>query len=154
AFGSALGGAGFAADGRDRLDQVEQLACVGPVGRGQDRGQRDAVAVADQVVLTARFAPVDRARTGFGAPFKAGRNNESTTARDQSSLSASRSLASSVSCSCCQTPCCCHSCSRRQQVIPEPQPSSFGRYSQAIPVFNTNRIPVKTRRSSIRLRPG
>ena len=53
---------------------------VGPVGGGQKRGQRDAARVADQVVLTARFAPVDRAGTGFGAPFKAGRNDESTTA--------------------------------------------------------------------------
>lgn len=109
ALGSAPRRAGFAADRRDRLDEVEQLARVGPVRRGQDRGERDPVPVTDQVVLTARFAPVDRARPGFRAPFKAGRNDESTTARDQSSLSASRSLASSVSCSCCQTPCCCHS---------------------------------------------
>jgi len=154
ALGSALGRSGLAAHGWDRTDEVEQLACVWPVGGGQDRGERNPVRVADQVVLAAGFAPVDRARTGFEAPFSAGRNDESTTARDQSILSASRNLASIVSCSRCQTPCCCHSRSRRQQVIPDPQPSSCGRCSQPIPVLSTNTIPVKTRRSSIRLRPG
>ena len=43
---------------------------------------------------------------------------------------------------------------RRQQVIPEPQPISCGRCSQPIPVFNTNKIPLNTFRSSIRFRPG
>ena len=37
---------------------------------------------------------------------------------------------------------------------PEPQPISCGRYSQGIPVCNTNKIPVNTFRSSIRFRPG
>lgn len=146
--------AGFAFDGRDRVEQVEQLAGVGPVSGGEDRGERDPASVADQVVFAAGFAPVDGARAGFGAPFNAGTNDESTTARDQSILSTSCSFASSVSCRRCQTPCCCHSCRRRQQVIPEPQPNSCGSCSQAIPVFKTNRIPVNTRRSSIRLRPG
>jgi hypothetical protein len=144
----------FALDAGDRVEQVEQLAGVGPVGGGEDRGERDPVPVADQVVFAAGFAPVYGARAGFGAPFNADTNEESTTARDQSILSASCSFASSVSCRRCQTPCSCHSCSRRQQVMPEPQPSSCGRCSQAIPVFKTNRIPVSTRRSSIRFRPG
>src|SRR5207244_4004178 len=120
----------------------------------QDRRERDPTGVTDQVVLAAGFASVNRARPGFGAPFNAGRNDESTTARDQSILSASRSLANIVSCSCCQTPCCCHSCNRRQHVTPDPQPSSCGRCSQPIPVLSTNKIPINTRRSSIRLRPG
>jgi hypothetical protein len=42
---------------------------------------------------------------------------------------------------------------RRQQVIPV-HPISRGRSSQGMPVFKTNRIPVSTTRSSLRLRPG
>jgi hypothetical protein len=38
--------------------------------------------------------------------------------------------------------------------MPEPQPISCGKYSHGIPVCSTNRIPVNTLRSSIRLRPG
>ena len=38
--------------------------------------------------------------------------------------------------------------------MPEPQPISCGRYSQGIPVCNTNKIPVNTFRSSSRFRPG
>jgi len=64
------------------------------------------------------------------------------------------SFASSSSCSCCQTAASCHSRSRRQQVIPEPQPISCGKYSHGIPVCKTNKIPVSTLRSSIRFRPG
>ena len=44
--------------------------------------------------------------------------------------------------------------SRRQQVIPLPQPISCGRYSHWIPVFNTNTIPLRHARSGIGGRPG
>jgi hypothetical protein len=43
--------------------------------------------------------------------------------------------------------------SRRQQVIPLPQPISWGRYSQGMPVFSTNKIPVSAARSGTRGRP-
>ncbi|ANP52379.1 hypothetical protein AVL59_25110 [Streptomyces griseochromogenes] len=42
----------------------------------------------------------------------------------------------------------------RQQVIPEPDPSSAGSHSQRIPVWRTNRIPHRTLRLSGCLRPG
>jgi hypothetical protein len=38
--------------------------------------------------------------------------------------------------------------------MPEPQPISCGKYSHGIPVCKTNKIPLNTLRSSIRLRPG
>jgi len=65
----------------------------------------------------------------------------SIAARDQSISSASLSFASSSSCSRCQIPASWHSRNLRQQVIPEPQPISCGRYSHGIPVCNTNKIP-------------
>ena len=40
--------------------------------------------------------------------------------------------------------------SRRQQVMPEPQPSSCGSISQGIPLRRTNRIPVRQARSGKR----
>jgi len=65
-----------------------------------------------------------------------------------------RSSASSASCSCCQTPASCQSRSRRQQVIPDPKPSSCGRNSQGIPVYSTNKMPARTLRRASRLQPG
>jgi hypothetical protein len=50
----------------------------------------------------------------------------------------------------CQMPASCQSRNRRQQVMPEPQPSSCGSISQGIPLRRTNRIPVKQARSGKR----
>jgi len=76
------------------------------------------------------------------------------SARDQSILCAFGSMSNSNSCKVCHTPACCHSRRRRQQLIPEPQPSSWGRFSQAMPVFKTKRMPVSALRLSRGLRPG
>jgi hypothetical protein len=61
------------------------------------------------------------------------------------------SSASSSSCSCCHTPASCQSRSRRQQVIPDPNPSSCGKNSHGIPMYSTNKMPDKTFWSSSRL---
>ncbi|EPD63629.1 hypothetical protein HMPREF1211_00040 [Streptomyces sp. HGB0020] len=52
------------------------------------------------------------------------------------------------------TPASFHAASRRQHVIPEPKPSSWGRYSHWMPVCSTNRIPHKACRSGIRGLPS
>ncbi len=109
-------------------------------------------------VRTWCFAPgrarSTRARAAFG-PRRAARTcEESITARDQSSLPAAWSSASSSSCSRCHTPARFHSSRRRQQVIPDPNPSSWDRNSHWMPVCSTNKIPHSTCRSGIRLRPG
>jgi len=44
----------------------------------------------------------------------------------------------------CHRPVACQSRSLRQQVMPEPQPSSLGSSSQGIPLRSTKRIPVRT----------
>jgi hypothetical protein len=51
------------------------------------------------------------------------------TARDQSNFPAPCNSASNNSCNCFQTPARFHSSSRRQQVIPDPNPNSCGRNS-------------------------
>jgi hypothetical protein len=61
---------------------------------------------------------------------------------------------SNTRCNRCQTPARCHRTSRRQHVLPEPQPISRGNMFQGIPVRSTNKIPVKTARSGIGFRPA
>ena len=63
--------AGSAAHRWDRLKQQQQLRPVVSVGAGERPGERDPARVGQQVVLRAATAPVDRARTGGGAPFLA-----------------------------------------------------------------------------------
>ena len=75
-------------------------------------------------------------------------------ARDQPIRSASPKRFSERGVQPLPDPACCQSRKRRQQVMPEPQPTSCGRYSQRMPVFSTNRMPVKTARSGTRGRPG
>ena len=142
------------ADRRDRLDQRHQLGDVVPVAAGQGRGQRDAASIGDHVVLGARPGPVDRAGTGLGPPFSARTCDPSAAARAQSITPAALSLASSTSCSRCHTPAACQSRSRRQQVIPDPYPSSCGKNSHGMPVYSTNKMPHSALRSSSRRRPG
>ena len=133
--------AGPAGDRRHRLQQRDQLGDVVAIAAGERPGERDPARLDEQVVLGARSGSVNRARARLGAPFLACTWLESTTARDQSSSPAARSLASSSACRRSHTPACCHSSRRRQQVTPEPKPSSCGRCFQAIPVCSTNRIP-------------
>lgn len=104
------------------------------VAAGQRRGEGDAGRVGDDVVFRAWLAAVDRARTGFGPPLSARTWEPSITARDMSNCPAARSLPSSTSCSRCHTPASFQSRNRRQQVMPEPKPSSWGRYSHGIAV--------------------
>ena len=142
---------------RDRGDlgeQWHQLGDVVAISAGQGHRERDALPVDEDVVLAARPRAVDRAGTAFG-PRRAARTwEESITARDQSNCFAARNLASSTTCSRSQTPASFHAASRRQHVMPEPKPSSCGRYSHWIPVCSTNRIPLSACRSGTRGRPA
>jgi hypothetical protein len=116
--------------------------------------QRNASGIGEKMMLTARFAAIRRVTTCLEPPKTARTLLESTTARDQSIRSAACNRRSNSLWSFSQTPAFCQSRSRRQQVIPLPQPSSCGKSSQAIPVFSTKRIPVRAARSQTRLRPG
>jgi hypothetical protein len=86
-------------------------------------------------------------------PKTARTDDESTTAREKSILSAPRSLFKRVRWTVSHTPAFCQSRNRRQQVMPV-QPIARGRSSHGIPVFKTNRIPVSTVRLSLGFRPG
>ena len=142
-----------AAQRRPGVKQGQQLGDVVRVAAGQGAGERDAGGVDEQVVPRAGAAPVDRARPRRGAPFLAGTWLESATTREKSIAPAARRRASSRACSSSQTPAHCHSSRRRQQVMPEPQPSSGGRCRQALPVCSTKRMPHSAGRSGRRLAP-
>ena len=153
-IGSASGSADDACHGRNLVQQRQQLRDVVAVSAGQRHRERDALGVGEDVVLAARPCAVDRAVSAFG-PRRAARTwEESITARDQSSLFAARSRFSSTRCSASHTPASFHAARRRQQVMPEPKPSSCGRYSHWMPVCSTNRIPHKACRSGTRGLPS
>jgi hypothetical protein len=104
------------------------------------------------VMLRAEFSAVRGVRTGRRTPLFAGACAESTAARDQSIAPARWSRSSRRWCTRHQTPACCQSRKRFQQVMPL-QPSSCGRSSQGMPVRRTNTMPVNATRSGVLGRP-
>ena len=144
----------FAANLRNRVHQGDQLRYVVRVGSGQRRRQWDAIGIGKHVMLRAGFAAIRGIWAGLRPPKTARTDVLSTTARDQSIFSASSKRWSSTQRILSQTPAACQSRRRRQHVMPEPHPNSFGRYSQGMPVLRTNKIPVSAARLSIGLRPG
>lgn len=141
--GSVSGPAHNACNGRDLVEQGQELGYVVAVPAGQGHCEWDALGVGDDVVLAARSCAVDRAGSAF-EPRRAARTwEESITARDQSSFFAARSFSRSSRSSSSHTPASFQAAGRRQQVMPEPKPSSWDRYSHWMPVCGTNRIPHK-----------
>jgi hypothetical protein len=69
AVGSLPRPARAAAHGRHPIDQRDELGDVVAVAAGQRPGQGGATAVYEEVVLAARAAAVDGARSCFLAPF-------------------------------------------------------------------------------------
>jgi hypothetical protein len=153
-LGTPPGTTAFTSHGWNSLHQRLQLGDVMAVSTRQADRQGDAGGIGEEVVLATEFGFIRRIGARLGPPFRARNEALSTTARDQSIWSAPCSLASRTSWSRCQTPAACQSRSRRQQVMPLPHPSSWGKSSQPIPVFSTNRMPVNARRLSIGFRPG
>jgi len=156
--GMQLGGAAtrptaLPTHGRDGIQGCFQHLTVVDIGRRKRHRERDTASVDHQMALRARFAAIRWIRPGLLAPFLAATLAESSTARDQSSLSASCRRPSSSWCSRSQTPACCQSRTRRQQVMPLPQPSSWGSISHGIPLFRTKTMPVSAARSLRRGRP-
>jgi len=139
---------------RDGCDERLELATVMHVGRRHECAQRHALGIGAKMMFAARFAAVGRVRPGLQPPKTARTLLESTTARDQSKRSALWRRRSNSWWSFVQTPAFCQSRSRRQQVMPLPQPNSCGRSCHAMPLLSTNKIPVNAARSGTRWRPG
>jgi hypothetical protein len=123
------------------------------IGRRDDHCQREAASLNHNMPLRARFAAIRRVGSAGFAPPGAGTLAESSVARDQSKRPASLSRWSKVRCRRSHRPTCCQSRSRRQHVIPLPQPNSWGSISQGIPLFSTKIMPVRAARLLMRGRP-
>ena len=137
----------------DSINSFFQHPYVMHVGCAHRDGERDTLAFDHKMALRARFAAIRWILPGFFAPPTAATLEESSEARDQSIRSASPKRSSSSWWSFRHTPLSCHSLSRRQQVMPLPQPISGGRYSQGSPVESTKRMPLSTSRFGMRGRP-
>ena len=144
----------FAGYFRNGLHQIKKLRDIVAIRTGNDGGKRNSICIGNHMMLTAFFPPICWVWACFLPPKTARTDAESTTARDKSILSILRKWLSSAWCMLFHTPAFCQSRRRRQQVMPEPQPISCGRYSQPIPVFRTKSMPVNAARSETGLRPG
>jgi hypothetical protein len=142
----SLRSANTVADRRHRIDHRRKELAVVAIGRAEPDGERDTIAVHDDVALASWLAPVGRVRAGALAPLLAGTLALSTQARLQSMALARPNRSSRTRCNRFQTPAACHARSRRQHVIPDPQPISGGSISQGMPLFSTNRMPLRAAR--------
>lgn len=156
-FGAAARSSCFALHAGHRSEQGPKLGDVVCVGAGHAHRQRHALSVHHQVMFGARASAVGGVWADGLAFFSwleetptARTEDESMAARDQSKAPAWCSLESKSACSASHTPTSCQALSRRQQLMPDPQPISWGKYSQGSPVLRTNNIPVKAARSSKR----
>lgn len=107
---------------RNAVDERDQLRDIGAVGRRDPDREGDAVGIRDHVVFRAGLAAIRRIGAGLVPPKTARTLELSATARDQSIFSASRRRLSMAWWMSSQTPASCQSRSRRQQVMPLPQP--------------------------------
>jgi hypothetical protein len=135
------------------LDQHQQLRHIVAMRTGEGGCQRNAVRVGNEMMLRPRLPAVRGIGARLRPPKTARTDDESTTAREKSILSAPRSLFKRVRWTVSHTPALCQSRRRRQQVMPV-HPISRGKSSHGMPVFKTNRIPVSTARLSLGFRPG
>lgn len=98
-----------AANGRDRIDERQQLLEVVCIRTRRDRADRHAVGVYEDVVPRTGSRTIRGVRTSFSAAPTARTDEESTAAREKSSWSVSRSFASTSSCRRSHTPASCQS---------------------------------------------
>jgi hypothetical protein len=152
-LGFTFGRTWFAADSRHGLEQGFGLSHIVAIGLGQKDGNRDALRFREYVVLAARTTAIGWVRSTFFPAPTARIDELSAMAREKSSFSAPRSWLSNSRCRRSQTRAFCHALSRRQQVMPEPQPICVGNIFQGMPERRTNRMPPSTLRSHSGSRP-
>lgn len=140
-------------DARNPVNQSDRHLRIVDVGSRVFNGQRCPLPVYDQVTLRTIFASIRGIWARFRPPKRARTEQLSMAEVDQSIASACPNSSSRACQIVCQRPAACQSRRRRQQVIPQPQPISRGRYSHGVPVLSTNRIPVRQARSGTRGRP-
>jgi len=142
-----------AAHGRHCVHQGQQLRDVIPVGGRQLRRKRNPLAVSENVMFRPRLTAIGWVRSSFFPPRNARMEELSAMARARSNWPRWRNSASSTACRRFHTPARCQRTRRRQHVLPDPHPISFGSICHGRPLRRTNRIPVNVARSGIGGRP-
>ena len=132
------------------IDQRKRLLAVVAIGPRELNCQRNAPPITNQMTLAAEFSPIGRIGTCLRPPKTARIELPSTIARDQSIFWERESQSRSTKWINCQIPASCQSRKRRQQVMPDPHPSSWGSISQGTPLRNTNTMPARHARSTKR----
>jgi hypothetical protein len=145
--------AGDAPQRRNLVYQWQQLGDVVPIGGRYDRSQGNAARLGENVMFRPRLTAIGWVRSSFFPPRSARTEALSTIVRARSSWPRWRNSASRAPCRRRHTPARCQLTSRRQQVLPDPQPISFGSICHGIPLRSTNRMPVNAARSETRGRP-
>lgn len=140
----------LAAHGGNGIKQHVQQPGFVDICRSNQLRERDAAGIDHKMTLRTRLAAVRRIRAGLPAPLFAGTVEASIAARLQLSFPALRSRLSSSCWSRSPTPVCCQSRRRRQQVIPLPQPSSWGSISQGMPLRSAKMMPARHARLGTR----
>jgi hypothetical protein len=135
------------------VDEWQQLRDVVAVGPSQPRRKRNPLRVSEKVMFRPRLTAIGRVRSSFFPPRSARMEELSTRARAKSSWPRWRKSASRTAWRRRQTPARCQRTKRRQHVLPDPQPISFGSICHGSPLRKTNRIPVSAARSGTRGRP-
>lgn len=135
------------------FDGEEGFFDVVDIGRTQTASNRDSLLIRDKMAFSPRFGAIRGVRTRLKPPFGAATLEESIKNFLQSMWPSWPSSLKQASWIFFQIPSLCHFASLRQALMPEPQPISWGRSSQGIPVFKTNTMAVKTCRLGIGGRP-
>jgi hypothetical protein len=110
----------------DRLDgahDFEPHPGVVHVGGAQDRRERDTLGVDYTMALRTQLAAIPRIRAGSFAPDRQHREGARRGLRPAEPIGVSQALRQHLV-QLLQTPVSYHSYKRRQQVVPEPHPSS------------------------------
>jgi len=145
--GSLAWTANLSAYGRYLIHQVQRFLGIMPIGSGDSNHEWMAFSICEKVTFGAFFSLICGIRTRLGPPKRALTFDPSITTRSRLIFPLRRSSVSKTPWIFFQTPTFCQSRSRRQQVIPDPQPNSGGSISQGIPLLRTNKMPLRAFRA-------
>jgi len=119
----------------NRIHQRQGFLRVVPVRARQTHGERYAAAVADQMALAPTLGPIGGIRTSLvTAVYRAYATTVHDRPRPKQSGRRARANSGAQSGSDPTRPPACQSRKRRQQVIPDPHPSSCGSICHGIPL--------------------
>ena len=139
--------------GRNFIEQREGPVPIRLIGWPRLDHQRHPARVGDHMPLTAFLGAIGGIGSGVAPPKTARTEALSMTARESRIEPRLPKRRNSRRCNSGHTSAWVHSCSRRQQVTPLPQPISWGSMFHGNPLLRMNTIPVKQARFDTGGRP-